>query len=112
MKIELFVSPGCSHRDQALAVVSEAAAESGHHEPPRVVTVGDYGDAKTLRSFGSPTVRVDGVDVEYGEREPEEFSTGCRFYNSPEGWQPVPRKEMVKRGIEAAQRRQVARGQA
>lgn len=102
MRIEVFVSPGCAHRDRTLEAVNAAIAESGADTTPQVINVGDYEDAKARRSFGSPTVRVDGVDIEYGDREPEEFSAGCRFYNSPDGWQPLPRKELVRRGIDAA----------
>jgi hypothetical protein len=105
MKVEVQVSSSCPHRDATLAAVQAAMAEAGIEGEPQVVSVGDYEQAKTLRCFGSPTVRVDGVDVEYGDREPEEFTTGCRYYNSPEGWVPVPRKELVLRGIDTAKRR-------
>lgn len=108
MKVELFVSPTCSHRDQASAIVAEALADSERSEQAEIISIGEYELAKTRRFFGSPTVRIDGMDVEYGEREPEEFSTGCRFYNTPDGWQPLPRKELVVRGIQTALRRQQA----
>jgi hypothetical protein len=106
MKIEVFLSGSCSHRDAALRIVQEAADESGISESPVTTMVSDYEDAKSKRMFGSPTVRVNGMDVEYGDREPEEFTTGCRFYNSAEGWQPLPRKELVVRGIEVARARE------
>jgi hypothetical protein len=108
VKIEVYVSSSCSHRDQSLAAVSEATQATGVQDEPQVIVVGDYEDAKARRCFGSPTIRVNGVDVEYGDREPEEFSVGCRFYNSPDGWLPVPRMELIKRGIEAAQQREKA----
>lgn len=105
MNVEVQVSSSCGHRDVTLEAVKAAMAEAGIAGEPRVVNVGDYEQAKALRCFGSPTVRVDGVDVEYGDREPEEFTTGCRYYNSPEGWVPFPRKELVLRGIDTAKRR-------
>lgn len=105
MKVELFVSPSCPHRDAALQIVEAALAESGEAGTPDVTSISDYDVAKARRFFGSPTVRVDGVDVEYGDREPEEFTTSCRYYNGPNGWEPLPRKELVRRGIEMAQRR-------
>ncbi len=112
MNVEVQVSSSCGHRDTTLEAVKAAMAEAGIAGEPRIVNVGDYEQAKALRCFGSPTVRVDGVDVEYGDREPEEFSAGCRFYNAPEGWQPLPRKELVMRGIETAARREQRTGQA
>lgn len=108
MQVELFVSPSCSHRDQARAIIDEAIAASGQAATPEVIVIGDYEDAKARRFFGSPTVRVNGMDVEYGDREPEEFATSCRYYNSPEGWLPLPSKGLVLRGIETALRRQQA----
>ncbi|MHB8576626.1 MAG: DF family (seleno)protein [Dehalococcoidia bacterium] len=108
MKVEIFVSNGCSHRDRALEIVNAALSESGRAETPVAITVNDYEDAKVKRCFGSPTIRVNGMDVEYGDREPEEFTAGCRYYNTPDGWQPLPRKELVARGIETAARREQA----
>lgn len=106
MKVEIFLASSCSHRATSEQIVKEAMADSGVEGAPEVVMVSDYEDAKARRVFGSPTVRVNGVDVEYGDREPEEFTTGCRYYNSAEGWQPFPRKELVVRGIEVARARE------
>jgi glutaredoxin len=111
MKIEIFVSNACPHREAAKQLVDEAAQEAGVQETPAVITVNDYEDAKAKRMFGSPTVRVNGMDIEYAEREPEEFTTGCRFYNSAEGWKPLPRKELILRGIEVARAREARAAQ-
>ena len=70
MNVEVQVSSSCGHRDATLEAVKAAMSEAGIAGEPRVVNVGDYEQAKALRCFGSPTVRVDGVDVEYGDREP------------------------------------------
>jgi hypothetical protein len=35
------------------------------------------------------------VDVEYGEREPDEYQAGTRYYNSPAGWKPFPHARMI-----------------
>jgi hypothetical protein len=105
MKVELFVSPSCPHADAARQIVVDAMTESGEAGEPVITSISDYETAKAQRFFGSPTVRVDGVDVEYGDREPDEISTSCRFYNSANGWEPLPRKELVARGIDTARRR-------
>ena len=105
MKVELFVSPSCPHKDAARQIVQEAMAETSEGGEPVITSISEYEAAKAQRFFGSPTVRVDGVDVEYGDREPDEISTSCRFDNSPNGWEPLPRKELVVRGIETARHR-------
>ena len=110
MQIDLFISPGCPHAEDARQLVEVAIAESGAAATFTVHTIADYETARARRYFGSPTIRIDGVEVEYAEREPEEFSTGCRYYNTAEGWQPLPRKELILRGIARARQREQRTG--
>ena len=56
-------------------------------------------DARTKRFLGSPSIRVNGIDVEYGEREPDEYQAGTRYYNTPEGWKPYPHARLIANTI-------------
>ncbi len=56
-------------------------------------------DATTAGFLGTPSIRVEGVDVEYGNRPPEEVQMGTRYYNSPEGWKPYPHARMIANAI-------------
>ncbi|MCC6416979.1 MAG: hypothetical protein IT429_01880 [Gemmataceae bacterium] len=67
-------------------------------------------DARTKRFLGSPTIRVDGVDVEYGEREPDEYQAGVRYYSSPAGWKPYPHARLIANAILEAQERRRGQG--
>jgi hypothetical protein len=49
-----------------------------------LVEVADAGVAE-LRFLGSPTVRVDGRDVEPGAHERHEFAFSCRVYQTERG---------------------------
>lgn len=60
-------------------------------------------DATAKRFLGTPSIRVEGVDVEYGNRPPEEVQIGTRYYNSPEGWKPFPHARMIANAILEAQ---------
>ena len=62
-------------------------------------------EAIETKCIGSPTIRVDGLDVEYQEREPDERSSGCRYFNTIAGWKPVPEKGMIVRSLERAKER-------
>lgn len=62
-------------------------------------------DAHDKKFLGSPTIRVDGRDVEYGEREPDEYQAGTRYYNTPEGWKPYPHARMIANTIVEMQHR-------
>ena len=56
-------------------------------------------DAKDKRFLGSPSIRVDGIDVEYGDREPDEYQAGTRYYNTPAGWKPFPHARLIANTI-------------
>ena len=105
MRIQVFTSPSCSHRDAILALVRESLAESGVEGDFEEVQTVSFEDAKEQKSFGSPTIRFEGVDIEYGVREPEEYTNGCRYYNTPEGWKPMPPKSLVIGAINRARSR-------
>lgn len=56
-------------------------------------------DATAKRFLGTPSIRVEGFDVEYGNRPPEEVQIGTRYYNSPEGWKPYPHARLIANAI-------------
>jgi hypothetical protein len=103
MQITLMLTENCTHHDQARELLNEAIAESGVEAEVEEVMVRTEEEAHDAKVIGSPTVRVDGLDVEHADREPPETSPNCRYYNSPAGWQPVPDKGMLLRAIERAQ---------
>lgn len=67
-------------------------------------------DARNKRFLGSPSIRVAGIDVEYGEREPDEYQSGTRYYNTPEGWKPYPSARLIANTIVEAMHREQAAG--
>ncbi len=77
-------------------------AESGVEAEIEEVVTANFEDAKDVRSLGSPTVRIDGVDIEYGTNEPQEFTSECRYYNTTEGWKPVPPENLILGAITRA----------
>lgn len=107
MRIEIFGSSTAAQMEQSRQLVTEAVTETGV-ENAEVVLVPVEGpeDARAKKSFGTPTIRVNGFDVEYAEREPEEYSNGGRYYNTPEGWKQLPARGMIERAIRAAQARE------
>lgn len=96
MKIVLYVATDEPLTEDALALINDAVREAGVANPEietRVVTSVD--DAQAVRCLGSPTIRIEGLDVEYGEREPPETTNGERFYSTSEGWGRMPTVGMI-----------------
>jgi hypothetical protein len=54
------------------------------------------------RFLGSPTVRVDGVDVEAGAEKRCDFGLKCRLYSTTPGLQGTPPEEWVLRALKAS----------
>lgn len=91
-KISILFFQGCpNHRptvDAAWAVVSELGLDAEIEE----VDVTSPDDVEGLRFLGSPTVRVDGVDIEPGARSRTDYAMSCRLYDTPNG---RPSREML-----------------
>ena len=56
-------------------------------------------EARDKKFLGSPSIRVGGIDVEYGDREPDEYQAGTRYYNTPLGWKPYPHARLIANTI-------------
>jgi hypothetical protein len=84
MRVELLFWAGCPSHPRALADLREALAAAGLD--PGCVTVREVetdADAAGERFVGSPTIRIDGVDVQPLEDEPTGLT--CRVYRRRDG---------------------------
>jgi hypothetical protein len=64
MKIQVLVSPGCSHGEIALELVSQVIGENAPRAEIETILVTTLEDAARWSFPGSPTIRVDGVDID------------------------------------------------
>lgn len=107
MRIEAYFGRGCGHQDETRRLIDEALAEAGATGTEvTFAQVESPEDARARKVLGSPTIRVNGVDIEYGDREPDETTPGCRYYATPDGWKPVPARGMIVRAITVARSRE------
>jgi len=94
---------GKDHWDKVREVLQEAMEEAGVGDVEiQESIIRDDEQAIDARCIGSPTIRVNGLDVEYMEREPDERSAGLRYFNTMAGWKPVPEKGMIVRSLQKA----------
>ncbi|MDA0366692.1 MAG: hypothetical protein O2843_12645 [Chloroflexi bacterium] len=106
MEVTLTLAERCGHHDQSRALIQEALAELGLSDVEiKETVIRTEEDAIAAKCLGSPTIRVDGLDIEYQEGEPDETGAGCRFFNSPAGWKPIPEKGMLLRALTRAKER-------
>ncbi len=74
--VELLVSDSCPSGGATAAAVLRTAEEVGVSVALSERVVADQNEARALRMPGSPTVRVDGRDVEPGAGALEDFGLG------------------------------------
>jgi hypothetical protein len=91
MKIQILYFDGCPNHPPTFDLVSEAVNELGLSASIEQIEISDLSDAKRFRFLGSPTVLVDGEDIEPGRRTDGHFSMSCRRY----GDRGIPPRTMV-----------------
>jgi len=70
MRIEVLYVPGCPNYAPALARIQQVLASESLQAEVHGVTVSSYEEAKVLLFPGSPTIRIDGDDVEPNQWRP------------------------------------------
>jgi hypothetical protein len=93
--VELLYFEGCPNVEAVRALVQRVAADEGVTPNVRLVKVTPE-DAERLRFLGSPSVRVDGRDVEPGADERDTFVFACRVYRTAVGLSGRPAREWVR----------------
>jgi hypothetical protein len=99
MKIDFLYSKTTGRAKEAEESLAQALEATGVQADVVYTEVTDSEDAKTKKFLGSPSIRVDGIDVEYGDREPDEYQAGTRYYNTPQGWKPYPHARLIANTI-------------
>lgn len=90
--VEVLFVDGCPNRERAADAVREVARDLGVAVEVAEVEVRNADDARRLRFFGSPSVRVAGLDVEPAARDCAAHGLACRTY---EGGFGVPPRELL-----------------
>jgi hypothetical protein len=101
-RVEILYFDGCPNHEAARGLVERVAREL-HVEPQiDVVQVPDATAAARLQFLGSPTVRVDGRDIEPGADERGDFVFSCRVYRSDRGFSRQPDARWVREALSKA----------
>ena len=99
--VELFYSDGCPSWEQALENLKQALQLEQLPDDVVMIQVADPADAQTKRFIGSPTIRIDGIDVEGPDVEARGYANACRVYiddGRTVGWPAVDQiRQALKR---------------
>jgi len=103
--VQLFYFDGCPSWQKALENLRVALEQEGISSEVELVRVESAEDAIEKRFLGSPTIRIEGEDLEGPEAEAKGYQYGCRVYfdqGRPLGW---PSVELIRSAIQRARKR-------
>jgi hypothetical protein len=93
--IEFLYFDGCPNHEPVLARLPRLLESAGVSAQIELQRVESDEDAQRQRFLGSPTVRVEGRDIEPGAQEREDFGLKCRLYRTEEGLIGTPPDEWI-----------------
>ena len=101
--VEVLVTPDCPHRDAAIALVRLVSAPLAGQVEVRAVQVPDQRTAEQLRFLGSPSIRVNGRDIEPGAERSYESVHGCRLYQGAHSLHGLPQEDWLRHALRNAE---------
>jgi hypothetical protein len=93
--VEVLFFEGCPNHHPALDLAREVVADVAPDALIEEVEVHDGEEAERLRFLGSPTIRVDGIDIDPEARARTSYAMSCRMY----GASGVPPRELLEAAL-------------
>jgi len=88
MRIEVLYFDGCPNHVPTMARVKQVMADLGLQGGIEEIQVTSLEDVQRFRFLGSPTVRVNGVDIEPSAQGRTNYGLSCRVYSGLSGLPP------------------------
>ena len=103
MKIQFLYSKDCPSHEEALQRVRKAIQEEGVHCDVTVINVETIEQAEKFHFVGSPTILIDGHDIDPADNRPVHYALTCRAYTLEDGRiSPLPSIAMIRKALRAA----------
>ena len=99
MKIEILYFDGCPHYKPAVDLVHDVLTEEQISAQVAEVNVADLATAQSTGFLGSPSIRVEGLDVEPAARAARDFGITCRTYVTNGRVGGLPSSELIRQAI-------------
>jgi len=103
LRIDFLYFEDCPSHPEALERLRDVLAEEGIEAEIAIDRVETEAQARRLRFVGSPTILVNGQDVDPPDGDAYVALT-CRVYRHEDGrFSPLPSKDAIRRALRAAQ---------
>jgi len=97
MQIEVLYFENCPNHLPTVKRIDAVLREEGCTADVREVLVPDVQTAQRVNFLGSPTVRVNGIDIETAALDRNDFGLMCRRYAGG-----VPSRELIRAAVRCA----------
>ncbi len=94
--VEFLWFSDCPNHEQAHRLLAEVIGEAAPGTPVRDINATDPAVAEAHRFPGSPTIRVDGRDVDPSFTDPGDYTPRCRIYWTSVGPRGVPERAWIE----------------
>lgn len=102
MKIELLWFEDCPNHEPTERMLREVLAEHGVSDEFHPIEVPDLETGKSIKFPGSPTIRIDGIDIDPGYEDTGDYTPRCRVYMTEAGLKGVPPREWIEQAVVSA----------
>lgn len=98
-EVELLWFEGCANHPAARQLLDEVIAELAPGTPIIDVDATDPVIADRLRFPGSPTIRIDGRDIDPSYTDPGDYTPRCRLYRTSTGLKGLPERRWIEEAL-------------
>lgn len=103
MKVELLYYPDCPSHERAAELLRLALELEGVHAEVNIVRVETEEEAERYRFVGSPTIRVNGIEVDPQPHLP--YRLTCRTFRGEDNrLSPLPSLQVIRETIRRAKK--------
>ena len=95
MKIEYLFFNECPNHEIGLKNLKDALNELGIQDEIILNNIRNNEDVINHKFLGSPSIRLNDKDLEYGEKDTNEWSMNCRRYSFKNEIYGYPPKELI-----------------
>jgi hypothetical protein len=104
VRVEVLYFDGCPNHERWMPHLRGLLDSAGVSDPVELVAVETDEAAREQRFLGSPSLRIDGVDIDPGAAERTDFGLKCRLFATGAGLVGVPPDAWVLAAVRAAER--------
>jgi hypothetical protein len=97
--VELLWFGDCPNHPVACQMLADAIERLAPGTKIEVVDASDLDVAAAHRFPGSPTIRVDGIDIEPGFADPGDYTPRCRLYWTAAGLRGIPDPAWIEEAL-------------